>query len=192
VTIHQAQVSLDRWCSLRGDTRLRRSTTDGRQSVATVAAAEPPAPMPAPFPATITVTRTASAQALVSFEGNRYSVPPELARAAVTVAHRLGAATLDITTAAGIVIARHPRAIPGACATVRDDGHVVALNTAALTAFTTAAPHRRKVRIPPGPEARAAAQALRSGGTDGPSPETDQVIDLAQWADAARGRNTLP
>jgi transposase len=193
-TVHQAQGSLDRWCALRGDTRIRR-TANGKSTVATVAAAELLAPMPSPFPATITVSRIASAQALVSFEGNRYSVPPELARATVTVTHRLGAPTIDIATAAGIVVARHLRAAPGACATVRDDGHVLALNTAAMAAATSARPHRSKVRIPPGPDALAAAQKLR-GMRDEPdvpsgSTQTGQVIDLAQWATAAQGRNTL-
>ena len=98
--------SLDRWCALRGDARLR-PTGDGRATVATVAAAEPLAPLPAPFPAVLTVTRTVSAQALVSFRGNHYSVPPELARTPVTVSHRLGATSIDIATSSGIVIARH-------------------------------------------------------------------------------------
>ncbi|MGQ0846272.1 MAG: IS21 family transposase [Sporichthyaceae bacterium] len=189
MTVHQAQASLDRWCSLRGDTRVKR-TTDGKSNVATVAAREPLAPMPTPFPATISVDRIVSAQALVSFEGNRYSVPPELARASVTVSRRLGSTTLDIATAAGIVIARHVRAAPGASATIRDDGHVLALNAAALAASTTARPHRSKVRIPPGPEALAAAEVLRNKGTDAPS-QSCQVVDLAQWAEAAQGRNTL-
>jgi hypothetical protein len=48
-----------------------------------LAAAEPLASLPVPFPATLRVVRTASAQALVSFRGNQYSVPPELARAQV-------------------------------------------------------------------------------------------------------------
>lgn len=42
-------------------------------------------PLPSPYPVTTTVTRTASAQALVSFAGDLYSVPPELARATVVV-----------------------------------------------------------------------------------------------------------
>ena len=91
VTVEQAQASLDRWCALRGDTRLRPDRRDGKASVATVAAAEPLAPVPAPFPAVLAVQRTVSAQALVAFRGNHYSVPPELARAQVTVSHRLGA-----------------------------------------------------------------------------------------------------
>lgn len=196
VTAHQAQASLDRWCALRGDTRLR-PTGNGRASVATIAAAEPLAPLPAPFPAVLSVARTASAQALVAFRGNFYSVPPELARAVVSVAHRLGAPTIDIATAAGIVIARHTLAPPGAGAVVRDTGHVLALEAAALAAFTTAPPHRRKVRIPPGAEARAAADALRNatpGMASDPAstrPHDPVVIDLSAYAAAAQGRNTL-
>jgi transposase len=208
ITPEQAQASLDRWCTLRGDTRMR-PTSNGKATVATVAAAEPLAPVPAPFPAVLAVARAASAQALVAFRGNRYSVPAELARAQVTVTHRLGAPHIDLATAsgstAGIVIARHTLAPPGAGATVRDTGHVQALERAALSAFTTAAPHRRKQRIPPGPAARAAAAALRANGSDTPTPTTpgtptstpasdvnaDVVVDLARYAAAAQGRNTL-
>jgi transposase len=187
LTVEQAQADLDRWCALRGDTRLR-PTGDGKSSVLTLAAAEPLTPPPAPFPATVSVTRTASAQALVSFRGNTYSVPPELARAPVTVSHRLGATHLDIATSSGIVIARHLLAAPGAGATVRDTGHVAALERAALAAFTAAAPHRRKQRIPPGPAARAAAAALRAEQTTTPTSSDDVVIDLARYAAAADGR----
>jgi hypothetical protein len=82
VTPEQAQQLPGMWCARRGDVRLR-ATADGKATVATIAAREPllPAP-PAPFPATTQVTRTVSAQALVAFRGNRYSVAPELARAA--------------------------------------------------------------------------------------------------------------
>src|SRR4029450_11524201 len=48
-------------------------------------------PVPAPFPAVLAVARVASAQALVAFRGNRYSVPPELARAQVPGSPRAGA-----------------------------------------------------------------------------------------------------
>jgi len=75
-------------------------------TVATVAAAEPLRPVPAtPFPATLTVERIVSAQALVAYRGNTYSVPPELAT--VTVRVRLGAGQLELATAAGTVIAGH-------------------------------------------------------------------------------------
>ncbi len=97
-----------------------------------------------PFPATLSVTRTVSAQALVPFRGNRYSVAPEFARAVVTVACRLGAGHLDIATTAGTVIARHASAPAGAGVIVRDHGHVLALEQAAMTAASPAPPHRRK------------------------------------------------
>ena len=156
--------------------------------------------VPAPFPAVLTVQRVASAQALVSFRGNHYSVPPELARAQVTVSHRLGAAGIELATSGGIVIARHHLAPAGAGATVRDTGHVLALERAAMAAFTTGAPHRRKQRIPPGPAARAAAAALRDSHSAPTSSTADistgelgaeVVVDLTRYAAAAQGRNTL-
>jgi hypothetical protein len=57
-----------------------------------------------------------------------------------------------------------------------------------MRAFSDAAPHRRKQRIPPGPAARAAAAQLTgviNRGGDG------TVVDLARYAKAAKGRNTL-
>jgi transposase len=207
-TPEQAQASLDRWCLSRGDTRMR-PTADGKSTVATVAATEPLTPVPAPFPAVLAVARVASAQALVAFRGNRYSVPPELARAQVTVTHRLGAPHIELATSSGIIIARHQLAPAGAGATVRDTGHVLALEQAAMAAFTTAAPHRGKQRIPPGPAARAAAAALRANIPSSPAPSTPDtsagtstgstaseinasvVVDLARYAAAAQGRNTL-
>lgn len=190
VTAEQAQQLLDTWCARRGDVRMR-AAADGKASVATLAAREPlrPAP-PMPFPATLSVPRTVSAQALVSFRGNRYSVGPEFARAAVLARLRLGASHLDIATAAGTVIARHALAPAGAGVMVRDHGHVLALEQAAMTAASPAPPHRRKQRIPPGDAALAAAGALRAAAGKAASPG-DAVIDLARYAAAAHGRNTL-
>jgi transposase len=191
VTPEQAQLLLDTWCGRRGDVRLR-ATADGKASVATIAAREPlrPAP-PVPFPAILSVPRTVSAQALVSFRGNRYSVAPELARTPVIVLCRLGAGHLDIATATGTMIARHALAPAGAGVMVRDHGHVLALEQAAMTAASTAAPHRRKQRIPPGPAALAAADTLRATAGKTAGPAGDPVIDLARYAAAAHGRNTL-
>ena len=195
----QAQASLDKFCTLRSDVRIR-ATADGKAGVLTLAKAERLAPAPArPFPATVTVERVVSAQALVAYRGNLYSVPPELARATVVVVHRLGDDTIDIATTtgttAGVVIARHRLAADGAGVMVRDHGHVVALEHAALAAFTDAAPHRRKQRIPPGPAALAAAEQLRAQQAEPSNPsshhEQGVVIDLARYATAAEGRNTL-
>ncbi|UOX99984.1 Mu transposase domain-containing protein [Blastococcus sp. PRF04-17] len=143
----------------------------------------------------LTAERKISAQALVAYRGNLYSVPPELAGTTVTVAHRLGADSIDIATAAApgrppTVLARHRLATDGAGVMIRDSGHVVALQTAVLAAFSTAAPHRRKQRIPPGPAARAAADALRRPSSSSAT-SSDVVVDLAAYDRAARGRNTL-
>ncbi|MGH3098319.1 MAG: IS21/IS408/IS1162 family transposase [Streptosporangiales bacterium] len=194
VTPEQAQQLLDAWCATRGDARLR-ATGDGQATVAPVAAAEPLRAAPAsPFPATLAVTRIVSAQALVSFRGNRYSVPPELAVATVTVSHRLDTDHLDIATPTGTVIARHRLAPAGTGAMVRDHGHVHALEQAALTAASSAKPHRSKQRIPPGPVARAAADTLRGDHITGQGGATgaDTVIDLARYTAAAAARTTLP
>src|SRR6266498_3789108 len=76
VTPAQAQARLDAWCARHGDARTR--ARDGaRVTVGELAAAEPLAPLPrVPFPAVIEDTRAVSAQALVSWHGNFYSVPP--------------------------------------------------------------------------------------------------------------------
>ena len=97
----RAQERLDAWCARTGDARTR--IRDGqRVTVGELAATEPLAPLPAvPFPAVIEDTRIVSAQALVSWHGNFYSVPPGHGGQQVTVRCRLGAATLDVITAAG-------------------------------------------------------------------------------------------
>jgi hypothetical protein len=87
----------------------------------------------------------------VSWRGNTYSVPPGHAGQQLRVSHRLGATVLSIATQAGVTIAVHSIRSDGAGVTVRADHHVTALNTAAMAAFTTTAPHRSKQRIPPGP-----------------------------------------
>jgi transposase len=189
LTVEQAQADCDRFATVRGDTRLRPTAADRRASVATVAAREPLRPVPpTPYPAGLTESRVASRQALVSYRGNRYSVPPELAGATVITSRLVGGEFLDIATTTGIVIARHRLAPDGAGVTVRDHDHVVALDRAAMAAAaaSTGRPHRRKERIPPGPAARAAAGSLR-----GDQPTLSPVIDLAAYEQAAKGRNTL-
>lgn len=193
VTVEQAQTSLDVFSERRGDTRLRPAGPDGKATVATLAELERLRPLPSsPFPATVIETRVASAQALVAWRGNFYSVPPELARAEVRVSQRLGGQHVEIATASGIVLARHRLAPDGAGVMVRDHGHVLALEAAVLAGHDTRAPHRRKERIPPGPAALAAAAALRPRSTSTPAPDpSDVVIDLSSYARAAEGRNTL-
>ncbi len=192
ITVEQAQASLDEFCRVRGDARLRLSAVDGRATVLTVAEREPLAPVPTvPFPATISEERVVSAQALVAWRGNFYSVPPELARAHVTVSQRLGEPHVDVATSSGTVIARHELAPDGAGVMVRDHGHVIALEQLVLAGHDTSRPHRKKERIPPGPAARAAAEVLRTNQQPDDVMNTDVVIDLAKYDRAATGRNTL-
>lgn len=194
-TVEQAQTSVDTFCRTRSDIRLR-PTRHGWASVITIAKGEPlRRPPTAPYPAVLTDTRQVSRQALVAWKGNQYSVPPEVAMSEVTVTEKLGDRHIDIATTGGIVIARHTMAPPGSGAQIRDHGHVIALETLVQgQACAGGRAHRRKERIPPGPAARNAAQALQ-GNTSEHTPTADadaSVIDLAVYERAAQNRNTLP
>ena len=113
--------------------------------------------------------RKVTAQALVAWHGNQYSVPPGHAGQQVTVRHQLGSGTLDVVTAAGTVIARHRREPDHAGAVVRADEHVTALENKVLkarggtdgrAAARNAARHRRP-RSPRPPRSAARTPAAR-------------------------------
>ncbi len=185
LTLEQAQESLTAFAT-RQDGR-KREGRDGSTTAAAMFDAEGLAPLPPTvFPVVVTEKRTATRQALIDWRGNRYSVPPELAAAKVVVHQRLGASTIDIATLSGIVLARHLVAEPGLGVTVRDSGHVTALEAIALAAAPPGRPHRKKERIPPGSGARAAAAELT-----GTRAATTTVINLAAYEQAAKNRNTL-
>jgi len=104
VTVEAAQAALDAWCALRGDTRMRPGRPGGaatKATITTVADRKPLGPVPAPYPAELSVGRIVSAQALVAFRGNFYSVAPELAGAPVLVSVRLGTEHCDSPAAPG-------------------------------------------------------------------------------------------
>ncbi len=178
-TVAAAQRSLEVLCE-RLDGRVRRR--DGQKiTVAELAAAEGLQPVPAAaFPAELAVARTVSAQALVSFRGNRYSVPPGMPGAQVIVRHRLGAEALRIVTSSGSTVAVHRRAANGAGVTVRDEGHVRALETKVLASFSDARPCSPKTRRPAGEASMAEAARLR--GTPAASSAERVVIDMAAYA----------
>lgn len=191
MSLEQAQASLDKWCQLRGDTRIRR-TKDGKYTVATVSAAEPLRSAPTvPFPAQLSATRTVSGQGLVAWAGNFYSVPPELARSQVLCQIKLGSDQLHIhpARAPATLVAVHRLAPAGSGVMIRADAHVTALETIAMRSATSPRPHSKKTRIPPGPDARAAADALRGQPSD--LGQAGVVIDLSAYQKAAIGRNTL-
>lgn len=184
----EAQARLDRQAAaLDGRRRVREGQ---RLTVADLAAGEllrPPPP--GPYPAQLDVLRTVSAQALVAFRGNQYSVGPGMTGSQVVVRHRLGADTLTIATTGGAVVAEHRRAPDGAGAVIRAQQHVVALETAVLKTFSDARPCKHKTRRPPTDAATAEAARLRGLPTTDPAARV--VIDMSTYA-AAAARLTRP
>ena len=179
----QAQAALDRWCINEGDARMRVRDR-AKVTVGELAAAEPLASLPMlPFPAVIEDERKVSAQALVAWHGNSYSVPPGHAGQQVAVRHQLGTAALDVVTTAGTVLARHRREPDHAGAVVRSEEHVAALEEKVLKARGQAArPCNRKERRPPSAAALAEAAAIRGEQQAGGA----TVTDFAAWAAGAR------
>jgi transposase len=176
LTPAEAQSSLDRFCVSVADLRARASGT-----VAELAASERLVGLPeSPFPAELRVKRQASRSALVSFEGNRYSVPAAFAGQQVVVRARLGEGRLRIQSAAGAPLAEHRRALAGAGQVLRSELHAAQLERAVLDAFTTRPPCRRKPNRPPGEDALRAAARLR-----GHPAANLKAPDLARYAELA-------
>ncbi|MGW6362310.1 Mu transposase domain-containing protein [Streptomyces sp. NPDC055092] len=183
LSVVQAQSGVDKLAT-RMDER-RRKVSGVSTTVAELAASELLLAIPVrPFPAELEATRTVSAQSLVAFDGNFYSVPPGLVGIQVHVRHRLGGDFLRIATLGRAVIAEHRQAPRGAGQTVRDDGHVIALERAVLGAFTDRAPCKTKVRRPPSAAALAEAEQLRGRPAAG-DPAKRVVIDLSHYAAVA-------
>ncbi|WP_234432682.1 IS21 family transposase [Streptomyces sp. MUSC 125] len=190
LSVEQAQTGIDK-LAVRMDER--RRTVDGiKVTVGELAAAEPLLEIPAlPFPAELVVERTVTAQGLVPFEGNFYSVPPGLPGARVLIIHRLGEDFVNIATAARAVIARHRRAIRGSGQSVRDAGHVIAMERKVLESFSDRAPCKSKVRRPPSEAALAEAEKLREQRATGSTAER-VVIDLSHYAAVADRLRHVP
>jgi transposase len=181
-TPEEAQLSLDRFLSGPGDARLRRTESGVHTTVGALADNEPLLALPpCAFPATVMVTRIVADNATVAFRGNRYSVPPGLSGSELTLRHRLGAATVEVHSPAGVLMVAHRLAPAGAGAIVRTPAHHKALETAVLSSFTTARPCDRKSNRPPGPEAL--AEAARLLGPEG----RDVIVDLDRYAELVEG-----
>jgi hypothetical protein len=179
----QAQAGLDEFCVRVGDAR-SRTVDQTRSTVGELAVTERLATPPLlPYPAEVSVPRIVSAQALVGFRGNFYSIGPGLSGATVQIRHRLDGNTIEVATTGGVVLARHRREPDGAGVVARADEHVVALEHAVLAAFSDRAPCRSKQRRPPSPAARAEAVRLRGGAS---TPGQHVVVDFADYAAAAQ------
>jgi hypothetical protein len=190
-TEEAAQVSLDRFWSTAGDTRLRsprgvcEAPADGDRpkwpTVRELAEAEPLLALPvAPYPATICVEAPVDHQASVAFRGNRYSVPPGLTGALMTLRQRLGTTTLDVVSPSGVLLVTHRLAPRGAGAMVRTPAHRDALEKAVLSQFSAARPCDRKENRPPGEAALAERAKLM--GRAGREPR----VDLEAMAEVVR------
>jgi len=192
-TPEEAQVSVDRFWATTGDARLRPpgryaepdDVGDGeRPRWPTVGAlADTEALMalpPAPYPATVEVTRPVDDRASVAFRGNRYSVNPGMGGIELVVRHRLGTATVEIVTPAGMLLVTHRLAPPGAGSMVRTPEHRAALEAVVLGQFSTARPCDRKANRPPG--AAALAERARLLGAEGAEP----TVDLDRMAEVIR------
>jgi hypothetical protein len=174
-----AQRSLDAFCAGPADARTR-PTACGPTSVAALAEGEPLLALPAaPYPATVSVRRVVGDNATVAFGGNVYSVPPGLSGSELTLRHRLGTATVQVHSTAGVMLVSHRLAPAGAGTIVRTATHRAELERVVLSAFTTGRPCDRKANHPPGEGARAEAAKLLAGL----GPEVH--VDLVRYADLA-------
>ncbi|MCZ4102226.1 Mu transposase domain-containing protein [Streptomyces sp. H39-C1] len=190
LSVQQAQSGVDK-LALRMDQR-RRKVDGVSTNVAELADSESLLELPTrPFPAELEVQRTVSPQSLVSFDGNFYSVPPGLPGAQVSVVHRLGEDEIRIVTAGRSVVACHRQAPRGSGQTIRDAGHVIALERAVLANFNDRAPCKRKVRRPPTAEALAEADRLLDQQSSVSSAER-VVVDLSHYAAVADQLRHLP
>ena len=194
-TMAEAQGQLDRFCVVIADKRSRplAKLEDAlgagqasaylaqrglaRPTVALLAGFEDLLGLPAgPYPATVEVSRPVGPSSLVNFEGNHYGVPVGFSAQTVTLRHRLGSATLEIVSPAGVILASHQKARSGAGRVVRAPGDKAALEKAVLAQFSTAAPCRAKANRPPSAAARAEAAKVLSGHHD-----PDVVVDLSSY-----------
>ncbi len=173
----EAQLDLDRWAVSRSDARRREKGTVG-----SLADSEALLALPArAFPAMLEVERTVDRQAMVAFEGNRYSAGPELIGQRVKVRARLGELSIEIRSASQAVVARHRRAPSGAGQSIRQSAHSRALEQEVLAQFSTGtAQRKRKRNHPPGDASRAEARRLKEdSGAD------HVIVDLSGYAQIA-------
>ena len=180
----RAQAGLDQLCQDKFDARPRRRPDGEKVTARVLAGEERLRPLPGtPYPAVMTDTRTITAQALVAWKGNWYSVPPGRPGQRAIVCHQLGTTTVDILTPAGVTLARHYREPDHAGTVVRADQHVAALEASVreARALRGAGPCHRKDRRPPSEAALAEAARITGSRAAGAT-----VTDFAVYAAAAR------
>jgi len=196
-TLADAQLSMDHFWSTTGDARLRPpgryldpadlAEEEGRPrwpSVGELADAEVLMALPAvPYPATIEVYKVVDDRASVAFRGNRYSVPPGLGGAELTLRHRLGTGSLEVFSPSGIELVSHRLAPSGAGQMVRTEAHRAALESVVLAQFSTERPCDRKANKPPGEAAQAERARLLQGSGPLQGTGSEPSVDLDAMAE---------
>jgi hypothetical protein len=100
----------------------------------------------------------------------------------VTLRHRLGTATVDVVSAAGVVLVSHRLAPPGAGTMVRTPEHQAALEKVVLSQFSTARPCDRKANRPPGDAALAERARLLGPAGAEPTVDLDRMAEIVRLA----------
>ena len=195
-TMAQAQQGLDTFCATIADDRERKTADGTKTTVGELAETEPLQALPdIPYPRALRVQRKVDQAALVSFEGNKYSVPHTLIGTTVTAQTHLGTEWLDIISAAGTIVAGHGLRPAGLGAIVRDREHRAALEGVILAEFTTERPCPRKPHRPPGADARAEAERLLAdkGEALNSTYNNDDavVIDLGEYGRLVNGDDAV-
>ena len=180
--LHQAQQSLDKFCSQVADRRPRHGATVGA-----VAQTENLLPLPqVPYPAEGTLSRKVTRDGLVALWGNKYSVPPAQIGSMVDILWRLDADEVIVKSESGRLLATHQVLAPGQGRTLRLPEHARALENVVLAAFDTKRPCKRKANRPP------SAAALKIAADIGGSPvAVNPPIDLGvyqRFIDNRQGR----
>ena len=168
-----AQRSLDRFCAETADERPRGKD----HTVGELADAENLLELPdVPYPAEGSDRRRVAPNALLSWRGNQYSVPPDAIGSDVLVRWRLGTGEIHVQSQSGRLLATHRRLPEGQGRTVRLPGHAGALEKVVLAAFGTGRPCKRKLNRPPSETALALAAEI-----GGPTRTTSSPIDLGVY-----------
>ena len=135
-----------------------------------------------PYPATIEVLKVVDDKASVAFRGNRYSVPPGMGGAEVTLRHRLGTGSLEVYSPSGVELVSHRLAQPGAgpwCAP-RPTGWPS--RRWCSSQFSTARPCDRKANKPPGEAAVTERERLVQGAGTEPSVDLEAMAEIIALA----------
>lgn len=132
-----------------------------------------------PYPYVVETKRVVTSAALVSYEGNFYSVEPSVAHRSVTLEHHLSRGSLTITSNEGLILGSHLLQPAGMGLIQRDPKHLAALEEAVLKKAAPTRPHKRKANVPASEASESLAKSLRRDHAMG--------IDLKRYEELVTG-----